>query len=323
MAKKEAIEIIYQDADIIVINKPTGLSVTKDRSHYEELLPTLRKQLKLTTNEHELTPIKLAAEDTENAEKNNLTTYYTDSTDLKKSEIGNLKSKITDKLLLVHRLDKETSGVMMLAKNTAAQRKFTGYFAKGVIKKMYLALVSGAVTSEEGIIDAPIGNDRKDPRRMCIDFSRRGRKAVTNWRLLADFGGVALLAVSPITGRTHQIRVHLPSAGMPLTIDSLYGNREGLMLSSFKADYHLGKWQEEKPLIDRLTLHAYSLLVPRSSLLANQKPETSNQQQVFVAKLDKKFTATLKMLAKHNPRGFAAFKNPDTLKTILEAKPLL
>ena len=167
---------------------------------------------------------------------------------------------------------------------------------------------------DEGTIDAPIGNNRKDPRLMGIDFSKRGKKAVTNWRLLADFGLTALVAVEPITGRTHQIRVHLPSMGMPLAVDPLYGNREGLMLSSFKTGYRLGKWQEEKPLIERLTLHAYQL----------QLPETSDQQPaaIFVAKLDKKFAATLKMLAKHSRQGLAAFKDPDTLTAILEGKPL-
>lgn len=261
------IEIIYQDADILVINKPTGISVTKDRSWDQELLPLLTEQLGLTPEE---------------------------------------------KLLLVHRLDKETSGVMMLAKNKDVQRQFSGYFTKGQIKKTYLALVSGAVTQDSGTIDAPIGNNRKDPRLMCVDFSKRGKKAVTNWRLLADFGSAALVAVEPVTGRTHQIRVHLPSMGMPLAIDPLYGNSEGLMLSTFKTNYRLGKWQEEKPLIERLTLHAYQM----------QLPEEQNRPAVFVAKLDKKFSAAIKMLAKHNTRGPAAFKRPDTLEAILAARPI-
>jgi 23S rRNA-/tRNA-specific pseudouridylate synthase len=214
---------------------------------------------------------------------------------------------------------------MLLAKNKDGQRQFSGYFTKGQIKKTYLALVSGAITQDSGTIDAPIGNNRKDPRLMGIDFGKRGKKAVTNWRLLADFGNAALVAVEPITGRTHQIRVHMPSMGMPLTIDPLYGNSEGLMLSTFKSDYRLGKWQEEKPLIERLTLHAYSLLVPRGSLLVeNQQPETSNLQQgtTFVAKLDKKFAAAVKMLAKHNRQGPAAFKDPDMLANILDGKPI-
>jgi 23S rRNA pseudouridine1911/1915/1917 synthase len=267
MPKKDAIEIIYQDADILVINKPTGFSVTKDRSEDEELMPVLIEQLGLTPQE---------------------------------------------KLLLVHRLDKETSGVMILAKNTTTQRQFSSYFTKSQIKKTYLALVSGAVTQDEGTIDAPIGSNRKDPRLMGIDFTKRGKKAVTNWRLLADFGSAALLAVEPITGRTHQIRVHLPSMGMPLTIDPLYGNSEGLMLSTFKSDYRLGKWQEEKPLIERLTLHAYPL----------QLPSEGDRPAVFTARLDKKFAATIKMLSKHNTRGPAAFKDPDILAKILEGKPL-
>jgi 23S rRNA pseudouridine1911/1915/1917 synthase len=278
MAKKESIGILYQDADIIVVNKPTGLSVTKDRSHDEEFLPALIKQLGLAPKE---------------------------------------------RLLLVHRLDKETSGIMMLAKHKDAQRQYSAYFSKGTIKKTYLALVSGAVTQDEGTIEAPIGNDRRDPRRMCIDFGRRGKKAVTNWRLLADFGGAtgaALVAVSPVTGRTHQIRVHLPSVGMPLVIDPLYGNDEGLMLSSFKSDYRLGKWQEEKPLIDRLTLHAYQIELPQDAL--HGQASLAAMPPVFVAKLDKHFAAAIKMLAKHNRQGYAAFKNPDTLETILEGKPL-
>jgi RluA family pseudouridine synthase len=261
------IEIIYQDADILVINKPTGISVTKDRSRDEELLPILLEQL-----------------------------------DLKPEE----------KLLLVHRLDKETSGVMMLAKNKDAQRQYSSSFTKGQIKKTYLALVSGAVTQDEGTIDAPIGSNRKDPKLMDIDFGRRGKNAVTNWRLLADFGNAALVAVEPITGRTHQIRVHLPSMGMPLTIDPLYGNSEGLMLSTFKTGYRLGKWQEEKPLMERLTLHAYQI----------QLPQEENRPTVFTAKLDKKFAAAIKMLSKHNARGPAAFKNPDMLEAILAARPI-
>jgi len=318
MPKKDAIEIIYQDADILVINKPTGLSVTKDRSRDEELLPVLLEQLNTS-----------ATEDTEDTENSEVDENKSKACPERSEWIQNLKSKIG--LLLVHRLDKETSGVMILAKNKDAQRQFSSYFTKGQIKKTYLALVAGAVTQDEGTIDAPIGSNRKDPRFMAIDFGKRGKKAVTNWRLLADFGNAALVAVSPITGRTHQIRVHLPSMGMPLAIDPLYGNSEGLMLSSFKTNYRLGKWQEEKPLIERLTLHAYQIELPPSAkdhshplsalgvmaMPPNQQPAT-----IFVAKLDKKFAATIKMLAKHNSRGLAAFKNPDILAAILDGKPL-
>jgi len=260
--RKDLIEIIYQDEDILVVNKPPSMSVTNDRSGEEELLPLLMKQLKI-------------------------------------ADVG--------KLLLIHRLDKETSGVLLLAKNTPSQREMSDYFSNAVVKKTYLTLVRGAAIAKEGIIDSPIGNDRTNPRLMRIDQSTRGKNAVTLWRRLADFGGIALLMVQPVTGRTHQIRIHLPAAGMPLAVDKLYGSGEGLMLSCFKSDYRLRKNAVEKPLIDRLTLHAYQLEIPE------QPPPRPSR---FVAKLDKRFSATIKMLTKYNPRGLEAFENADTLKTI-------
>jgi hypothetical protein len=131
--------------------------------------------------------------------------------------------------------------------------------------------------------------------------------------LLADFGTVALLAVFPLTGRTHQIRVHLQSIGLPLTIDPLYGSDAPVFLSEFKPDYRLGKDQVEKPLIDRLTLHAYQIELPDS---------TADGHSCFVAPLDKKFTATLKMLTKYNPKGQDAFIQPELLPKILAADRL-
>jgi 23S rRNA pseudouridine1911/1915/1917 synthase len=256
---KVGIEIIYEDGDIIVINKPAGLSVTRDRRD-EELMPILAE------------------------------------------EFG--------ELLLVHRLDKDTSGVMLLARNTEAQRVFSGYFSKGRVRKTYLAFVRG-VTQDEGRIEAPIGPDHKDVRLMKIDHSKSGKESITEWNLLADFGSAMLVAVRPLTGRTHQIRVHMPAYGMPLAVDPLYGSGEGLMLSEFKQSYHLGKFQEEKALMDRLTLHAYQL-----ELLEVQE----NRPTVFVAKPDKKFLAALKMISKHNPKGYEAFKDSAVLAKILNGE---
>jgi len=142
---------------------------------------------------------------------------------------------------------------------------------------------------------------------------QKGKEAVTEWRLLADFGLVSLLAVMPLTGRTHQIRVHLASSGMPLAIDPLYGGSRPLLLSDFKSDYRLGKWQEEKSLIERLTLHSYQI-----ELLEPQ----AGGPDYFVARLDKKFAATLKMLTKHNPKGLTAFVNPGNFHNIINAEKL-
>ncbi len=260
---KAKVEIIYQDDDILVVNKPAGVSVTKDRTGAAQL------------------------------------------TDI-------LPPALCDQLRLVHRLDKDTSGVMLLAKNVQTQTKLTTYFEKRQVQKTYLAIVAGFVPDRQGTIDAPLTRDRKNTELMCI-AKKKGKESVTNWRLLADFGRVALLAVQPLTGRTHQIRVHLPSIGLPLAIDPLYGSSRPIFLSEFKSEYRLGKFQVEKPLIERLTLHAYQLVIPEG---------TENRPDCFIARLDKKFAACLKMLTKYNPKGPKAFLNPDDFSKILNGDRL-
>ena len=283
---KGQVEIIYQacpraqrrDDDVLVINKPSGISVTKDRSGAVELADILGEQL---------------------------------------------GQQIRSELRLVHRLDKDTSGVMILAKNAETQSRFSSYFGRRQVKKTYLALVTGAVPGQQGRIDVPLAQSRKKPGLMCI-VRKKGKEAVTDWKLLADFGTVALLAVNPVTGRTHQIRVHLPHIGLPLAIDPLYGSSRPLFLSDFKTDYRLAKGQTEKPLIERLTLHAYQLSFraqppaePRNLI-----DSSSNRSDCFIAGLDKKFTATIKMLTKHNPKGLDAFVNPDDFFRIVNTQRL-
>ncbi len=263
---KTKIEVLYQDSNLLVINKPNGVSVTKNRTGLAKLADILAEQL---------------------------------------------GSQQVNELRLTHRLDKDTSGVMMLAKTKEAQSEFCSYFEKKLIRKTYLAIVRGFVNQPQGIIDSPITHDERKSGKMCI-ARKKGKKAVTEWSFLADFGSVALLSVSPVTERTHQIRVHLSSIGLPLAIDSLYGSSRGLYLSDFKMDYRLGKGQTEKPLIERMSLHAYQLEFLKSQSIPD----------CFIAPLDKKFKAVIKLLTKHNPNGPDAFTCPADYEKIINGEKL-
>ncbi|MHC5060655.1 MAG: RluA family pseudouridine synthase [Planctomycetota bacterium] len=262
MSKKN-IEIIYQDSDLVVINKPAGISSTADRTGAPDLLGVLQRQL-----------------------------------------------GTEEKLRLIHRLDKFASGVMLIAQNRPTQSTMSSLFEKRQVKKTYLALAAGTVNRPGGTIKTPLAHSQKNPQVMRAN-PKRGKPAITRWRLLADFGPLVLVAAEPVTGRTHQIRVHLKNIHLPLAIDPLYGSQRPLMLSDFKPGYRPKKGKDEPALIDRLTLHAYQIEIPADL----GKPTT------FVAKLDKKFAAVIKALAKYNPKGPEAFVNPDHLSAILSATP--
>ena len=136
---------------------------------------------------------------------------------------------------IVHRLDKDTSGVMIVAKNAFALQSLLAQFKNRTVQKEYLALVWGKMEPEKGIIDRPIGRHRSDRKRMSsVHFLYKPREAVTEWRVedrfMLDAGAksrcwVTLLKLRPRTGRTHQIRVHLADLGYPLVGDKVYGHK--------------------------------------------------------------------------------------------------
>lgn len=159
-------------------------------------------------------------------------------------------------LLPVHRLDRGASGVLLYARRVEAQRSLSAQWASRTVEKVYLALVAGHLEGE-GVIDAPLRIDRD--RRQVEAVRRGGREAITRYRVVEHVAGHTVVACQPVTGRLHQIRVHLKSIGYPLAVDPLYGSSRGIMLSQFKRSYRANRRREERPLIDRLTLHAQRL----------------------------------------------------------------
>ncbi|MBN2089820.1 RluA family pseudouridine synthase [candidate division KSB1 bacterium] len=194
------------------------------------------------------------------------------------------------KIFVVHRLDAETSGLMIYAKNPEAHRLLCQNFEKHEVQKIYFALVDGNFKELAGKIELPLMEKPNSPGKMII--SSRGKTAVTNWKVLEQFRGYSLLEVSPETGRMHQIRVHLKGIGHPLAIDSKYGESQAIFLSQLKPKYTLKTEEIEKPLMDRLTLHAGKLTF--------YHPDTRKQIQ-FESELPKDFRSLIRNLRKFRP----------------------
>jgi pseudouridine synthase, RluA family len=238
MIQKEPIEIIYEDANIVVINKPPNILVIPDQ-HTKE----------------------------------------------KETLVGILNKQLKQKMWVVHRIDRDTTGVLIFAKNAETHKFISMQFEKSQVKKKYLALLSGVLEDEEGIIDKPILISK---REVSIDDS--GKKSVTNFKVLERFKGYTFVQAQPQTGRRHQIRIHFWSLGHPLVIDAEYGSADPILLSSLKRKYKEKDGIKEKPLIDRLTLHAASLSLTLPG---------SAKMQTFDAPLPKDFEITLKQLRKY------------------------
>jgi 23S rRNA pseudouridine955/2504/2580 synthase/23S rRNA pseudouridine1911/1915/1917 synthase len=197
---------------------------------------------------------------------------------------------------VVHRLDKGTSGVLLFATTVEMQRHLSHQFQNNTVSKEYLALVRGRPAQAEGEIDAPLAPHTTSPRRMAV-VRHGGRPARTLWKVEETFRELALLRVFPRTGKTHQIRIHLQSVGLPLAIDPLYnapsrdGAEQGIFLSSFKRGYHRAG-EAERPLIGRLTLHAHRLAFN----------DRAGERITIEAPLPKDFRAALNMLRKYSAR---------------------
>ena len=235
-----ALEIIFEDRDLLVLNKPPGLVVHPGAGH--------RKGTLLNALLHHCPELK---------------------------EIGEVSRPG-----LVHRLDKDTSGLLVVAKTALAHQALVSQFAARETKKQYLALVWGLLSEPEGIIDKEIGRHPTARQRMSV-HARRGKAAVTRWRVLQEFPGpLTLVELSPETGRTHQLRVHLASEGHPVLGDATYGGGVSRLAGA-------PKLQGLRPLVHRQLLHAWKLTVthPRTGERMSWEAPLPEDIQVVMDKL--------------------------------------
>ena len=216
--------ILYQDADLAVVVKPCGMVVHPAAGNEDGTLV-------------------------------NALLHHLDS-------LGGIGGELRPGI--VHRLDKDTSGLLLVAKNDAAQLALSEQLSGRKMEKHYRALVEGNLSQDEGRIEAAIARSKKDRKKMAVD--PEGREAITEWTVLARGRGVTLLDVHILTGRTHQIRVHMKHIGHPVCGDPIYGSPKGTKVS-------------------RLMLHAYSL--------AFTHPRTG-ERMMFTAPLPEEFLRGLR-----------------------------
>ena len=181
-----AVDVIYVDENVIVVNKPTGMVVHPGAGNTQDTL--VNAILRLWPEV---------------------------------AQVGE-----AERPGIVHRLDKETSGVLILARNETAYNWLVRQFKSRKTQKTYLALVDGEPPTPTGRVEAAIGRDEKIRQRMAVVYGDKGKNAISEYHTLEKFADHTLLEVHPLTGRTHQIRVHLAFLGCPVTGDKIYGRRK-------------------------------------------------------------------------------------------------
>jgi 23S rRNA pseudouridine955/2504/2580 synthase/23S rRNA pseudouridine1911/1915/1917 synthase len=161
-------------------------------------------------------------------------------------------------IFTVHRIDRDTSGLIVFAKNEAAHKHLSQQFEARQTIKIYTGLVTGSLPGQSGSIDSPIAEHPALNGTMIIH--RKGKESLTDYEVLQDFGIYSYVQFQIHTGRTHQIRVHMKELGHPVVCDLLYGDGKPVMISALKKKYNLSKNElEERPILGRLALHAFRL----------------------------------------------------------------
>ncbi|MCL2229457.1 MAG: RNA pseudouridine synthase [Treponema sp.] len=175
------------------------------------------------------------------------------------------------KVFTVHRIDKETSGLVVFAKNKEKHRALSMAFENRKVSKLYIAIVHGRPSWEETSCDlALVPNGNK--KHMTIIDKFRGKESLTHFKLMVNITHYSVLEARPETGRIHQIRVHAAALGHSVVCDELYGKLSPVKLSSFKRGWR-GDPHEERPLLSRLGLHAQELILPDGQILTAPLPK--------------------------------------------------
>jgi len=242
--KKQTLRMIYEDQDLLVIDKPPGVPVVPDRWDVNKL------------NAH----------------------------DILNSQIQKDSSSAQEKIWVVHRIDQDTSGLVVFAKNSESHRLLNRSFFSAKVKKSYLAIVQGCPEKTEGRIDFALAPQKKG--RVLVDPA--GKKSNTVYRVMEKFSRYSVLEVNPVTGRTHQIRVHLMTIGHPLLVDPLYAGKTKFGILDLKRYVRIPT-EEVPALISRLTLHAMTLKLTHP---------VTNSVMEFTAEIPKDIQAVLKALRK-------------------------
>jgi 23S rRNA pseudouridine1911/1915/1917 synthase len=239
------IERIYEDDELLIVNKPAGVLVIPDRFNSE--IPSLNRILETELGMH---------------------------------------------IYVVHRIDRWTSGLVCFTKNEEAHKYMSTLFQERDVNKYYIGLLNGRVIPEEGRIEKAIVEHPAVKGKMTI--AKKGKASITDYKVLEQWSLYSLVQFQILTGRTHQIRVHVQSIGHSIVCDDLYGDGKPFLLSGIKKKFKLSDHdEEERPLINRLALHAWKLDF-------NKEDGTPISVE---AKLPKDISAAVNQLNKWSPKG--------------------
>lgn len=229
MKRIEPFSIVYEDDALVIVNKAAGIAVLADRwdDSKERLDELLNSYFASLTKDG--TPSRLPFPHAVHA---------------------------------IHRIDRDTSGLVAFAKHKDALREYSEAFMNREVQKSYIAIVPGRPAWQETVCQLPLLVDGDRHHRTIIDKAH-GKESETSFKVLGGVHNYTIIQCMPHTGRTHQIRVHLAALGHPIVCDPLYGNSKPVLLSSFKRGWR-GDSVSERPLLERLGLHAFSIQFPNA-----------------------------------------------------------